>query len=78
MTELSREVFSFIALRTVAAATDNFSVSNELGRGGFGVVYKVKFFLQGEISLKFGIMISLVKHGSKEEVIMLTWWRERL
>ncbi|XP_056848952.1 receptor-like serine/threonine-protein kinase SD1-8 [Raphanus sativus] len=40
MTELSREVFSFIALRTVAAATDNFSVSNELGRGGFGVVYK--------------------------------------
>ncbi|KAF8094907.1 hypothetical protein N665_0349s0010, partial [Sinapis alba] len=40
MTELSREVFSFLEIRTVAAATDNFYVSNELGRGGFGVVYK--------------------------------------
>ena len=31
----------FFDLTTVAAATDNFSVANKLGKGGFGSVYKV-------------------------------------
>jgi len=30
-------------LSTVASATNNFSVLNKLGRGGFGSVYKVNF-----------------------------------
>ena len=28
-------------LRTIIATTDNFSISNKLGQGGFGPVYKV-------------------------------------
>ena len=31
----------FFSLREVARATDNFSVSNKIGEGGFGPVYKV-------------------------------------
>ena len=31
----------FFSLRKVARATDNFSVSNKIGEGGFGPVYKV-------------------------------------
>ena len=31
----------FFDLNTIAAATNNFSSENELGRGGFGSVYKV-------------------------------------
>ncbi|RXH68439.1 hypothetical protein DVH24_030772 [Malus domestica] len=30
----------FFDLTTVVAATDNFSVANKLGKGGFGTVYK--------------------------------------
>ena len=31
----------FFDLNTIAAATDNFSIDNKLGEGGFGSVYKV-------------------------------------
>lgn len=31
----------FFDLTTIAAATNNFSVENKLGTGGFGSVYKV-------------------------------------
>lgn len=31
----------FFDLRTIIAATDNFSDANKLGQGGFGCVYKV-------------------------------------
>ncbi|CAN6569932.1 unnamed protein product [Malus baccata var. baccata] len=34
----------FFDLTTVAAATDNFSVANKLGKGGFGTVYKFGLF----------------------------------
>ena len=30
-----------VSLKTIAAATDNFSDANKLGEGGFGSVYKV-------------------------------------
>lgn len=30
-----------LSFQSIAAATDNFSTENELGRGGFGPVYKV-------------------------------------
>lgn len=35
----------FMTLATIKAATDEFSDKNKLGQGGFGVVYKVKFFV---------------------------------
>ncbi|CAN6933710.1 unnamed protein product [Brassica oleracea] len=37
-----------IELEAVVKATENFSNCNELGQGGFGIVYKVKGMLDGE------------------------------
>ncbi|XP_059439419.1 cysteine-rich receptor-like protein kinase 15 [Corylus avellana] len=37
---VSAEELSFMDLLTIVAATDNFSESNKLGKGGFGTVYK--------------------------------------
>ena len=33
--------FPLFDLRIIIAATDNFSITNKLGQGGFGPVYKV-------------------------------------
>jgi hypothetical protein len=33
------QIFSFAS---IVAATDNFSIENKLGQGGFGPVYKVR------------------------------------
>ena len=45
--------FPFISFDDIVAATDNFSDSNMLGKGGFGKVYKVlasdSFYLDGYI-----------------------------
>ena len=40
MDELDLPMFDF---RTLAMATNNFSDGNQLGEGGFGRVYKVKW-----------------------------------
>ncbi|KAJ4977009.1 hypothetical protein NE237_002115 [Protea cynaroides] len=42
----------FIELDVVAAATDNFSPNNKLGRGGFGAVYKGRMSNGKEIAVK--------------------------
>ena len=36
-------------MNTVRAATDNFSISNKLGQGGFGPVYKVRDVLSWSV-----------------------------
>lgn len=33
---------NYFKMQTILTATDNFSVPNKLGQGGFGTVYKVK------------------------------------
>jgi len=35
-------------LATIANATDNFSINNKLGEGGFGLVYKVNLKLASQ------------------------------
>ncbi|KAG7560002.1 Protein kinase domain [Arabidopsis thaliana x Arabidopsis arenosa] len=43
---------NFFEMHTIQAATDNFSVSNKLGQGGFGTVYKGKLKDGKEIAIK--------------------------
>ncbi|XP_022735566.1 uncharacterized protein LOC111288880 [Durio zibethinus] len=47
--EVEIPLFSF---SSVSAATDNFSVSNKLGEGGFGPVYKGKLLKGNEVAVK--------------------------
>ena len=37
-----RTDLQFFHYRKIRAATDNYSLANKLGQGGFGTVYKVK------------------------------------
>ncbi|RWR93560.1 putative kinase [Cinnamomum micranthum f. kanehirae] len=46
---LELPIFSFY---NVLAATDNFSVANKLGEGGFGPVYKGKFLNEQDVAVK--------------------------
>lgn len=39
-------------LATICAATDQFSLGNKIGQGGFGPVYKVWFILSASEQLK--------------------------
>lgn len=36
-----KQDLAFFDLNSIVVATDNFSISNKLGEGGFGSVYKV-------------------------------------
>ncbi|XP_058090964.1 receptor-like serine/threonine-protein kinase SD1-8 [Magnolia sinica] len=44
--------FKLCSFATISAATDNFSAANELGKGGFGPVYKGKLVGGQEIAVK--------------------------
>ncbi|XP_047319854.1 G-type lectin S-receptor-like serine/threonine-protein kinase At1g11410 [Impatiens glandulifera] len=44
--------FPFFDLSTIVASTDNFSISNKLGEGGFGMVYKGRLRNGVEIAVK--------------------------
>ncbi|CAN7134413.1 G-type lectin S-receptor-like serine/threonine-protein kinase At1g61360 [Brassica rapa] len=43
---------TFFEMHTIQTATDNFSISNKLGQGGFGTVYKGKLQDGKEIAIK--------------------------
>ncbi|KAF8411266.1 hypothetical protein HHK36_003813 [Tetracentron sinense] len=47
-----RHQLQFYDLSIVVAATDNFSLANKLGQGGFGPVYKGRLFNGHEIAVK--------------------------
>lgn len=34
---------NYFTFQSISSATNNFSITNKLGEGGFGAVYKVKF-----------------------------------
>ena len=52
------ENLHFMNLSTIRTATDDFSDSNKLGRGGFGTVYKVTTQL---LSLSLGFLCDQIK-----------------
>ncbi|KAF7137578.1 hypothetical protein RHSIM_Rhsim07G0195700 [Rhododendron simsii] len=63
-------------LITIVTATDNFSLANKLGQGGFGPVYKVggymspEYAMQGLFSIKsdvfsFGVLLLEIVSGTK-------------
>lgn len=49
MNQLELQELTLFNLQKLATATDNFDLSNKLGQGGFGLVYRVILVLWNEI-----------------------------
>ncbi|KAL6571771.1 hypothetical protein OROHE_002640 [Orobanche hederae] len=74
MKETGKVDVTFFELRTILAATQNFSNINKLGQGGFGPVYKVKLANGQEIAVK---RLSITSSGQgveefKNEVLLIS------
>ncbi|XP_022733566.1 G-type lectin S-receptor-like serine/threonine-protein kinase SD1-1 isoform X2 [Durio zibethinus] len=73
--DLELPLFDFV---TIASATSNFSNSNKIGEGGFGLVYKGELFRGQEIAVKR--LSSNSKQGVEEfknEVVMIAKLQHR-
>ncbi|KAL6547240.1 hypothetical protein OROMI_022961 [Orobanche minor] len=79
MKETGKVDVTFFELRTILAATQNFSSTNKLGQGGFGPIYKGKLANGQEIAVK---RLSITSSGQgveefKNEVLLIAKLQHR-
>ncbi|KAD7478991.1 hypothetical protein E3N88_02127 [Mikania micrantha] len=70
----------FFEFKAIASATDNFSLANKLGQGGFGPVYKGTFPGEGEVEMAVKRLSSQSRQGLKEfknEVLLIAKLQHR-
>lgn len=72
--EFPQELFVY-DFKKVAIATNNFHLSNKLGQGGFGLVYKVQFIREVKFQIHCVCMyvtnVSFLKFSSREHYHMV-------
>ncbi|KAG7658079.1 S-locus receptor kinase C-terminal [Arabidopsis suecica] len=57
---------NFFEMNTIQTATNNFSISNKLGQGGFGPVYKVCNVFQGKLQDGKEIAVKRLSSSSRQ------------